>query len=57
MSTPPEANDHLLEDAEKGPSLGAYMLILVMIAIIVIVVLALMGPSVGNIFTYGSATL
>jgi len=35
---------------EKGQGLVEYALILVLVAIVVIVVLAILGPSVSNIF-------
>jgi pilus assembly protein Flp/PilA len=36
---------------EKGQGLVEYALILVLVAVVVIVILALLGPSVGNIFS------
>lgn len=36
---------------EEGQGLVEYALILVMVAIVVIVALALVGPSVGNMFS------
>jgi pilus assembly protein Flp/PilA len=36
---------------EQGQGLVEYALILVMVAIIVIVILAVIGPSVGNVFS------
>lgn len=38
--------------AESGQGLVEYALILVMVALIVIVVLALLGPTVGNVFSH-----
>ena len=35
---------------EKGQGLVEYALILVLVAVVVIVILALLGPSIGNIF-------
>ena len=37
--------------SEHGQGLVEYALILVMVAVIVIVILALLGPSVGNVFS------
>ena len=36
---------------EEGQGLVEYALIIVLVAIIVIVVLAILGPSIGNIFS------
>ena len=36
---------------EQGQGLVEYALIMVMVAIIVIVILAVIGPSVGNVFS------
>ena len=36
---------------EEGQGLVEYALILVLVAIVVIVILALLGPSIGNIFS------
>ena len=36
---------------EKGQGLVEYALILVLVAVVVIVILALLGPSIGNIFS------
>jgi len=36
---------------EEGQGLVEYALILVLVAVVVIVILALIGPSVGNIFS------
>jgi pilus assembly protein Flp/PilA len=35
----------------KGQGLVEYALILVLVAVVVIVILALLGPSIGNIFS------
>ncbi len=37
--------------SEKGQGLVEYALILVLVAVVVIVILALLGPSIGNIFS------
>ncbi|MFQ6099713.1 MAG: pilus assembly protein [Anaerolineae bacterium] len=36
---------------EEGQGLVEYALILVLVAIVVIVILAILGPSIGNIFS------
>jgi len=36
---------------EDGQGLVEYALILVLVAVVVIVILALLGPSIGNIFS------
>jgi pilus assembly protein Flp/PilA len=36
---------------EEGQGLVEYALILVLVAVVVIVILALMGPTIGNIFS------
>lgn len=36
---------------EEGQGLVEYALILVLVAIVVIIILALLGPSIGNIFS------
>jgi len=36
---------------EKGQGLVEYALILVLVAVVVIVILALVGPTIGNIFS------
>jgi pilus assembly protein Flp/PilA len=36
---------------EEGQGLVEYALILVLVAIVVIVILALLGPTIGNIFS------
>jgi pilus assembly protein Flp/PilA len=36
---------------EEGQGLVEYALILVLVAVVVIVILALLGPSVGNVFS------
>lgn len=37
--------------SEKGQGLVEYSLILVLVAVVVIVILALLGPSIGNVFS------
>ena len=37
--------------SERGQSLVEYALLLVLVAVVVIVILALLGPSIGNIFS------
>lgn len=39
------------EFSETGQGLVEYALILVLVAIVVIVVLAILGPSIGNVYT------
>ena len=41
----------LFAPKEKGQGLLEYALILVLVAIVVIVILALLGPSIGKIFS------
>ena len=41
----------LYEPREEGQGLVEYALILVLVAVVVIVILALLGPSIGNIFS------
>ncbi|MEP7288675.1 MAG: Flp family type IVb pilin [Chloroflexota bacterium] len=36
---------------EEGQGLVEYALILVLVAVVVIVILAILGPSIGNIFS------
>ncbi|NWF70730.1 MAG: Flp family type IVb pilin [Chloroflexi bacterium] len=36
---------------EKGQGLVEYALILVLVSIVVIIILALLGPTIGNIFS------
>jgi pilus assembly protein Flp/PilA len=36
---------------DRGQGLVEYALILVLVAVVVIVILALLGPSIGNIFS------
>ena len=36
---------------EEGQGLVEYALILVLVALVVIIILALLGPSIGNIFS------
>lgn len=36
---------------EEGQGLVEYALILVLVAVVVIVILALLGPSIGNVFS------
>ena len=40
-----------LERLAKGQGLVEYALILVLVSVVVIVILALLGPSVGNVFS------
>ena len=42
---------------EDGQGLVEYALILVLVAVVVIVILALLGPSIGNIFSNIVSTL
>lgn len=42
---------------EEGQGLVEYALILVLVAVVVIVILALLGPSIGNIFSNIVSTL
>jgi pilus assembly protein Flp/PilA len=41
----------LFAPKEKGQGLVEYALILVLVAVVVIVILAILGPSIGNIFS------
>jgi pilus assembly protein Flp/PilA len=41
----------LFAPAEKGQGLVEYALILVLVAVVVIVILAVLGPSIGKIFS------
>ncbi|MEA3377963.1 MAG: pilus assembly protein [Chloroflexota bacterium] len=41
----------LFRPREEGQGLVEYALILVLVALIVIVILAILGPTVGNIFS------
>jgi len=41
----------MLLKREKGQGLVEYALILVLVAIVVIAVLALLGPTIGNVFS------
>ena len=41
----------LFAPREEGQGLEAYALILVLVAIVVIVILAILGPTIGNIFS------
>ncbi len=36
---------------EKGQGLVEYALILVLVAVVVIIILALLGPTIGNVFS------
>lgn len=45
------------KDREKGQGLVEYALILVLVAIVVVVVMALLGPSIGKIFSQVNAAL
>ena len=40
-----------MDNRPPKPSLLAYIIVLIVVAMIVIVVLALLGPSVGNVFS------
>lgn len=40
-----------LPPPRRGPSLWQYLIVLALVAVVVIVILALIGPSVGNIFS------
>jgi pilus assembly protein Flp/PilA len=46
-----EVKDMLFAPKEKGQGLVEYALILVLVAVVVIVILAILGPSIGNIFS------
>lgn len=41
----------IYQPRQEGQGLVEYALILVLVAVVVIVVLALLGPSIGNIFS------
>jgi pilus assembly protein Flp/PilA len=41
----------LFAPKEKGQGLVEYALILVLVAIVVIVILAVLGPTIGNVFS------
>ena len=41
----------MYQPREEGQGLVEYALILVLVAVVVIVILALLGPSIGNIFS------
>jgi len=41
----------LFAPKEKGQGLVEYALILVLVAIVVIVILAILGPTIGNVFS------
>ncbi len=44
-------------ELQNGQGLVEYALILVLVAVVVIVILALLGPSIGNIFSNIVGTL
>jgi len=46
-----EEFDMLFAPKEKGQGLVEYALILVLVAIVVIVILAILGPTIGNVFS------
>jgi pilus assembly protein Flp/PilA len=46
-----EVREMLFLPREEGQGLVEYALILVLVAIVVIVILALLGPTIGNIFS------
>lgn len=46
-----EVKQMLFRPREEGQGLVEYALILVLVALIVIVILAILGPTVGNIFS------
>ena len=46
-----EEKDMLFAPKEKGQGLVEYALILVLVAIVVIVILAILGPTIGNVFS------
>jgi len=41
----------LFAPKEKGQGLVEYALILVLVAVVVIVILAILGPTIGNVFS------
>ena len=41
----------LVYDQEKGQGLVEYALMMIMVAMVVIVILAILGPSIGNVFS------
>lgn len=41
----------LYQPSEQGQGLVEYALILVLVAMLVIVILALLGPTIGNVFS------
>lgn len=41
----------LFQPRQEGQGLVEYALILVLVAVVVIVILALLGPTIGNIFS------
>jgi pilus assembly protein Flp/PilA len=41
----------LFAPKEKGQGLVEYALILVLVAVVVIVILAVLGPTIGNVFS------
>ena len=41
----------IYKPADEGQGLVEYALILVLVAVVVIVILALLGPTIGNIFS------
>jgi pilus assembly protein Flp/PilA len=47
----------LFTPREEGQGLVEYALILVLVAIVVIVILAILGPTIGNIFSNIVSTL
>lgn len=47
----------LFAPKEKGQGLVEYALILVLVAIVVIVILAILGPTIGNVFSNIVASL
>lgn len=47
----------IYQPRQEGQGLVEYALILVLVAVVVIVVLALLGPSIGNIFSSIMAAL
>jgi len=46
-----EENYMLFAPKEKGQGLVEYALILVLVAVVVIVILAILGPTIGNVFS------
>ena len=41
----------LVEPDQRGQGLVEYALILVLVAVVVVIILALLGPSIGNLFS------